>query len=153
MGYLLYMLTWCYYEGILSLQYINNNLFCLMVFNTTFNNISVISWRSVLLVEETGGTGENHRIKLYTSPWSQFEFTTSVVIGTECIGSCKSNYHMITATMAPRSMFWCRNTSRPFAHLRLLILKLYVLTGGCFPLRRANFNGNKNIFPKICSKF
>ena len=25
-----------------------------MVLNTTFNNISVISWRSVLLVEETG---------------------------------------------------------------------------------------------------
>jgi hypothetical protein len=25
-----------------------------MVFNTTFNNISVISWLSVLLVEETG---------------------------------------------------------------------------------------------------
>ena len=25
-----------------------------MVFNTTFNNISVILWRSVLLVEETG---------------------------------------------------------------------------------------------------
>ena len=25
-----------------------------MVFNTTFNNISVISWWSVLLVEETG---------------------------------------------------------------------------------------------------
>jgi len=25
-----------------------------MVFNTTFNNISVISWRSVLLVGETG---------------------------------------------------------------------------------------------------
>jgi hypothetical protein len=29
-----------------------------MVFNTTFNNISVISWQSVLLVEETG---ENHQ--------------------------------------------------------------------------------------------
>jgi hypothetical protein len=29
--------------------------------NTTFNNISVISWRSVLLVEETGVPGENHR--------------------------------------------------------------------------------------------
>jgi hypothetical protein len=25
-----------------------------MVFNATFNNISVLSWRSVLLVEETG---------------------------------------------------------------------------------------------------
>ena len=29
-----------------------------MVFNTTFNNISVISWWSVLLVEETGVPGE-----------------------------------------------------------------------------------------------
>ena len=34
---------------------------CLVVFNATFNNISVILWRSVLLVEETGGPGENHR--------------------------------------------------------------------------------------------
>ena len=33
----------------------------LMVFNATFNNISVISWRSVLLVEETGGPRKNHR--------------------------------------------------------------------------------------------
>jgi hypothetical protein len=32
-----------------------------MVFNATFNNISVISWLSVLLVEETGEPGENHR--------------------------------------------------------------------------------------------
>ena len=31
-----------------------------MVFNATFNNISVISWRSVLLVEKTGVPGENH---------------------------------------------------------------------------------------------
>ena len=31
-----------------------------MVFNTTFNNISVILWQSVLLVEETGIRGENH---------------------------------------------------------------------------------------------
>jgi hypothetical protein len=32
-----------------------------MVFNTTFHNISVISWRSVLLVEETGVPRETHR--------------------------------------------------------------------------------------------
>jgi hypothetical protein len=31
-----------------------------MVFNATFNNISVISCRSVLLVEETRAPGENH---------------------------------------------------------------------------------------------
>ena len=34
---------------------------CLMVFNATFNNISVISWRSVLFVEEPGVPRENHR--------------------------------------------------------------------------------------------
>jgi hypothetical protein len=32
-----------------------------MVFNATFNKISVISWRSVLLVEEIGVPGGNHR--------------------------------------------------------------------------------------------
>jgi hypothetical protein len=30
------------------------------VFKVTFNNISVISWLSVLLVEETRVPGENH---------------------------------------------------------------------------------------------
>jgi hypothetical protein len=30
-----------------------------MVFNTTFNNISAISWWSILLVEETGVPREN----------------------------------------------------------------------------------------------
>jgi len=32
-----------------------------MVLNTTYNNISVISWRSVLLVDVTGVPVENHR--------------------------------------------------------------------------------------------
>ena len=32
-----------------------------MVLNATFNNMLVISWRSALLVEETGVPGENHR--------------------------------------------------------------------------------------------
>jgi hypothetical protein len=81
-----------------------------VVFNATYNNISVISGWSVLLVEETGGPGGNHRpvevtdklyhIMLYTSPSTRFELTTSVVIGTDCIGSYKSNYHMITAMTA-----------------------------------------------------
>jgi hypothetical protein len=38
-----------------------------LVFNATFNNISVISWQSVLLVEETGVPGENYRP--VTSHW------------------------------------------------------------------------------------
>jgi len=32
-----------------------------MAFNATFDNISVILWRSGLLVDETGVPGENHR--------------------------------------------------------------------------------------------
>ena len=73
----------------------------------TFNNI--ISWWSVLLVEETGGSGENYRpvteklyhTMFYSSPCSRFELTTSDLIGTACIVSCKSNYNTITATITP----------------------------------------------------
>ena len=36
-------------------------LFGFIVFSATFNNISAILWRSHLLVEETGGPGENPR--------------------------------------------------------------------------------------------
>jgi hypothetical protein len=39
--------------------------FRFMVINATFNNISVISLRSVLLVEETGIPGET------TDPWKE----------------------------------------------------------------------------------
>ena len=33
----------------------------MMVLDATFDNISVLSWRSALLVEETGVLGENQR--------------------------------------------------------------------------------------------
>jgi hypothetical protein len=38
----------------------NNVIGDVMMFNVTFNNISVISWQSVLLVKETRVLGENH---------------------------------------------------------------------------------------------
>ena len=60
---------------------LSNHLIWVMVFNATFNNISVISWRSVLLVEETGVHGENHR---------------------PATSHCKSNYHTITTMTAPQ---------------------------------------------------
>jgi hypothetical protein len=44
-------------------------------------------------------TDKLHHIMLYTSPWSRFELTISVVIGTDCIGNCKSNYHTITTSL------------------------------------------------------
>ena len=73
-----------------------------------FNNSSVISWMSVLLVEGTRGPGENHQPA--ASHWQTLSHNvvhltlialTSVVIGTDCIDSCKSNYHTITAMTAP----------------------------------------------------
>ena len=43
--------------------YFTARLIRVMVFNAIFNNISVISWQSVLLVDETGVPvpRENHR--------------------------------------------------------------------------------------------
>ena len=83
-----------------------------MVFNATFNNISVISWWTVLLVEETGVPGENyppvtgqtlsHNVESITPRPRGILITMIVVMGTNCIGSYKSNYHAITTTTIPR---------------------------------------------------
>jgi hypothetical protein len=80
--------------------------FGFMVFNVTFNNISAISWQSVLLVGETGDNQRpvaRHRQTLFhnvvsSTPRHERNSTTLVVIGTDCIYSCKSNYHTITTT-------------------------------------------------------
>ena len=43
-------------------EVVNSGLrFGLWCFNATFNNISIILWRSVLLVQETGVPEENHQ--------------------------------------------------------------------------------------------
>jgi hypothetical protein len=98
----------CEYSPLKNVPYLYWLFVCFMVFNATFNNTSVISWRSVLLVEETGEPEETtnlpqvtdtlYHIMLYTLPWSKFELRISLVIGTDCISiySCKSNYHTIT---------------------------------------------------------
>jgi hypothetical protein len=49
-------------QAVLNFSSFFSNLFGLwfVVFNATFNNISSLSWLSVLLVEESGVPGENH---------------------------------------------------------------------------------------------
>ena len=74
-----------------------------MVFNVIFNNISVISWRSVLLVEETGIQEKtrqtlSHNVESSTPHLSRIRTHTVSGDSTDCIGSCKSNYHTITMT-------------------------------------------------------
>jgi len=58
-----------------------------MVFNATFNNIAVVSWRSVLLVEETGVPGENHRP--VAGCWETLSH--NVVSSTPCLGGIRTH--------------------------------------------------------------
>jgi len=87
------MLKWRFIDkwAIIQLQVL------FIVFNATFNNMSVISWGSGLLVEETGVPGEHHRpvgshwqiyhILLYRVRlvMNGFELITLVVIGIDYI--------------------------------------------------------------------
>ena len=50
----------------------NVDLIDFLVFNATFSNISAISWRPVLVVEESVVPGENHR------PWASNWYTLSL---------------------------------------------------------------------------
>jgi hypothetical protein len=68
----------------------NNSIMCtshkkrnrvrIMVFNATFNNISVISWRSVLLVEEIAVPGGNH--SRVTSHWQIWQIASQLITNT-----------------------------------------------------------------------
>ena len=49
------------YSVLIRVPFLFQYRFWFMVFNATFNNISVISWGSILLMEETGIPRENHR--------------------------------------------------------------------------------------------
>ena len=60
-----------------------------------------------------------HRVR---SPLSELELTTLVVIGTDCIDSCKSNYHKITTTTVPQSDLLARMVSLDLSNVSMLFL-------------------------------
>jgi hypothetical protein len=92
----------------------HNNIYMLNVFHT---HLYPLAWvASCVLLQLSFYLWRNNKtviwqlrvlptcrksLKLYykmlcTSHWSRFKLTTLVVIGTDCIGSCKSYYHTIT---------------------------------------------------------
>jgi hypothetical protein len=68
---------------------ITNLGFVFFLFNATFNNISVISWQSVLLVEDTRVLEKTTDLPQFTDKLYQtgYQLTTLVGMGTDCIGS------------------------------------------------------------------
>jgi hypothetical protein len=83
-----------------------------MVFNATFNNISIISWRSVLLVEKTGENHQpvaNHWLTLSLNVVSSRPWLCRmlVVIGTDCI--CSFNPTTIRSRLWWHRLFYIIN--------------------------------------------
>jgi hypothetical protein len=87
--------------------------FRFMVFNATVNNISVRSWWSVLLVEETGEilsqvTEKLYHIMLYRThlAWAGFKLTTLVVIDTVVIWYHEHSYLFIFRIISYSWRIW-----------------------------------------------
>jgi hypothetical protein len=108
-------------------------------------------------------TDKLYHIMLYTSPWSRFELTTSVVMGIDCIGSCKYNYHAIMPTTAPLFVFEThvftsvhrRNDIFPFYLGTTKFLPQFLWNHSCVQMFLPHFSpihaGDLNFFSKFLS--
>jgi hypothetical protein len=68
-----------------------------------WGKILVFGWKitNLRIVSCLRDNFSKHGCRKSLTNWTGFKLTTLVVIDSDCIGSCKSNYHTITTTMAP----------------------------------------------------
>jgi hypothetical protein len=73
-------------------------------YKTYEDKAALLGWQNLLSILGTGTMNSqcstSSCLSSVTSLWAWFELTTLVVTSTDCVGSCKSNYHSITTTTA-----------------------------------------------------
>jgi hypothetical protein len=83
----------------------NYGLWCKTPLSTIFQYIMTVSFISAehRTIDLSQVTDKLYHIMLYGVylTWAELKLTTSVVIDTDCINSCKSSYHTTTTTAAP----------------------------------------------------